>query len=178
MHFYVDTCCSASFHLINPNIWDFILFYILCASRVHFNPLPGLKCRSVAIWLLSYRVKMHRGVIDLTLKAPFQFWYRNFSSTGEEVSAAHCEGDAPPAEVACEVACSADCVVGSWSPWSACSHSCATKNAEGRQSRTRTVLALPGKGKGTRCYVNVLVCCLSFPTFSGYEAWMSVGKID
>lgn len=61
---------------------------------------------------------------------------------------AHCEGAPPSTEKACEVACAADCVVGSWSPWSPCSHSCATKNAEGRQSRTRTVLAYPGKGNG------------------------------
>uniref|UniRef100_A0A671XNQ9 Thrombospondin type-1 domain-containing protein 7A n=1 Tax=Sparus aurata TaxID=8175 RepID=A0A671XNQ9_SPAAU len=77
----------------------------------------------------------------------------------EDVPAAHCEGDPPPAELACEVACSADCVVGSWSSWSACSHSCATKNAEGRQSRTRTVLALPGKG-GKEC-----------PAASALEEW-------
>uniref|UniRef100_A0A672IN76 Thrombospondin type-1 domain-containing protein 7A n=1 Tax=Salarias fasciatus TaxID=181472 RepID=A0A672IN76_SALFA len=51
---------------------------------------------------------------------------------------------------ACEVACSADCVVGPWSSWSPCSHSCATKTAEGRQSRTRTVLAIPGK-EGKAC---------------------------
>lgn len=61
----------------------------------------------------------------------------------------HCADDPPPTEVACEVACAADCVVGSWSPWSPCSHSCATKSAEGRQSRTRTVLAMPGKGTAT-----------------------------
>lgn len=147
--FMLDTCCSASFHLINPNICDFILFYILCASRVHFDPLPGLKCRSITITsrLLSDHVKMHRGVIASILKADISL--SNLSSSGEDVPTAHCEGDPPPAELACEVACSADCVVGSWSSWSACSHSCATKNAEGRQSRTRTVLALPGKGKGT-----------------------------
>ncbi|KAG8000762.1 Thrombospondin type-1 domain-containing protein 7B [Nibea albiflora] len=69
---------------------------------------------------------------------------------GENVPITFCEADQPPTEVACEVSCSADCVVGSWSSWSPCSHSCATKNAEGRQSRTRTVLALPGKG-GKAC---------------------------
>uniref|UniRef100_A0A3B5A609 Thrombospondin type 1 domain containing 7B n=1 Tax=Stegastes partitus TaxID=144197 RepID=A0A3B5A609_9TELE len=57
----------------------------------------------------------------------------------------HCADDPPPSEEACEVACSADCVVGSWSSWSTCSHSCATKTAEGRQSRFRSVLAIPGK---------------------------------
>ncbi|MEQ2166088.1 hypothetical protein GOODEAATRI_024047 [Goodea atripinnis] len=57
----------------------------------------------------------------------------------------HCVDDPPPTKEACNVACSADCVVGSWSSWSSCSHSCATKTAEGKQSRTRTVLAIPGK---------------------------------
>ncbi|XP_023806239.1 thrombospondin type-1 domain-containing protein 7B isoform X2 [Oryzias latipes] len=64
---------------------------------------------------------------------------------GEHVPDTHCEGGAPPAEDACEVPCPADCVVGSWSLWSPCSHSCANKTAEGRQSRTRTVLAIPRK---------------------------------
>uniref|UniRef100_A0A3P8SWS5 Thrombospondin type 1 domain containing 7B n=1 Tax=Amphiprion percula TaxID=161767 RepID=A0A3P8SWS5_AMPPE len=57
----------------------------------------------------------------------------------------HCADDPPLSEEACEVACLADCVVGSWSSWSTCSHSCATKTAEGRQSRIRSVLAIPGK---------------------------------
>lgn len=58
----------------------------------------------------------------------------------------YCVDDPPPTEVACEVSCSADCVVGPWSSWSPCSHTCATKAPEGRQSRTRIVLAIPGKG--------------------------------
>ncbi|XP_056290680.1 thrombospondin type-1 domain-containing protein 7B isoform X1 [Pseudoliparis swirei] len=72
------------------------------------------------------------------------------SAEGNDVPVAHCEHDPTPLEVACEVACPADCVVGSWSSWSPCSHSCATKTAEGRQSRGRTVLAMPGKG-GKEC---------------------------
>ncbi|KAM7407697.1 hypothetical protein PAMA_003439 [Pampus argenteus] len=72
------------------------------------------------------------------------------SAEGEDVASSHCVDDPPPTEVACEVPCPADCVVGSWSSWSSCSHSCATKTAEGRQSRTRTVLALPGK-EGKEC---------------------------
>ncbi|KAK9410588.1 thrombospondin type-1 domain-containing protein 7B [Crotalus adamanteus] len=39
-----------------------------------------------------------------------------------------------------------DCVVTEWSQWSPCSHSCSNKNSEGRQSRTTSVLALPGEG--------------------------------
>ncbi|XP_029967914.1 thrombospondin type-1 domain-containing protein 7B isoform X2 [Salarias fasciatus] len=72
------------------------------------------------------------------------------SAEGEKISDVYCADDPPPTVEACEVACSADCVVGPWSSWSPCSHSCATKTAEGRQSRTRTVLAIPGK-EGKAC---------------------------
>ncbi|XP_072300062.1 thrombospondin type-1 domain-containing protein 7B [Eucyclogobius newberryi] len=78
---------------------------------------------------------------------------------GEEVSISECEDAPPPTEVPCERACPGDCVVGSWSPWSPCSHSCASKSAEGRQSRTRPVLALPGK-EGKAC-----------PAASALEEW-------
>uniref|UniRef100_A0A3P9C4G4 Thrombospondin type 1 domain containing 7B n=1 Tax=Maylandia zebra TaxID=106582 RepID=A0A3P9C4G4_9CICH len=63
----------------------------------------------------------------------------------KDVPDAYCVEGPPLAEEACEVPCSADCVVGPWSSWSTCSHSCASKTAEGRQSRTRTVLAIPQK---------------------------------
>ncbi|KAM4608386.1 thrombospondin type-1 domain-containing protein 7B [Polymixia lowei] len=72
------------------------------------------------------------------------------NAEGHEEPHAQCAGDLPGAVVSCEVACPGDCVVSSWSPWSSCSHSCVTKNAEGRQSRTRSVLALPGNG-GKEC---------------------------
>ncbi|XDV30698.1 hypothetical protein PO909_033553 [Leuciscus waleckii] len=58
-----------------------------------------------------------------------------------------CEDESPPKEVSCVMACSGDCVLSSWSDWSSCSHSCSSKNSEGRQSRTRTVLGLPGEAK-------------------------------
>ncbi|KAF7655323.1 hypothetical protein LDENG_00057900 [Lucifuga dentata] len=72
------------------------------------------------------------------------------NSEGLEVTNSSCVDDPLPMEVACEVACPADCVVGSWTSWSFCSHSCATKTAEGRQSRTRNVLAFPGN-EGKEC---------------------------
>uniref|UniRef100_A0A672IR05 Thrombospondin type-1 domain-containing protein 7A n=1 Tax=Salarias fasciatus TaxID=181472 RepID=A0A672IR05_SALFA len=80
----------------------------------------------------------------------FPFLSFIFLSSGEKISDVYCADDPPPTVEACEVACSADCVVGPWSSWSPCSHSCATKTAEGRQSRTRTVLAIPGK-EGKAC---------------------------
>ncbi|XP_019738101.1 thrombospondin type-1 domain-containing protein 7B isoform X2 [Hippocampus comes] len=72
------------------------------------------------------------------------------NAEGEDVPMTYCTEDPPLTQVPCEVACPADCVVSVWSSWSLCSHSCASKTAEGRQSRTRTVLALPGKG-GKEC---------------------------
>ncbi|KAM6984977.1 thrombospondin type-1 domain-containing protein 7B [Aplochiton taeniatus] len=69
---------------------------------------------------------------------------------GKGVPRAQCEDDPPPMAVLCRVACPGDCVVGTWSAWSTCSHSCTNKKAEGRQSRTRRVLALPGEG-GDEC---------------------------
>ncbi|XP_056145668.1 thrombospondin type-1 domain-containing protein 7B [Lampris incognitus] len=78
---------------------------------------------------------------------------------GTEVSSSQCVGERPPAQGSCEVACPGGCVVGPWSSWSSCSHSCAAKNAEGRQSRTRHVLALPANG-GKEC-----------PTAPALEDW-------
>ncbi|XP_061782034.1 thrombospondin type-1 domain-containing protein 7B isoform X1 [Nerophis lumbriciformis] len=72
------------------------------------------------------------------------------SAEGEDVPTSYCGGDPPPTQAPCEVACRADCVLSVWSPWSPCTHSCASKTADGRQSRTRTVLALPGKD-GKKC---------------------------
>uniref|UniRef100_A0A8C9SRK1 Thrombospondin type-1 domain-containing protein 7A n=1 Tax=Scleropages formosus TaxID=113540 RepID=A0A8C9SRK1_SCLFO len=67
------------------------------------------------------------------------------NTRGAAVPSELCLEDRPPSSLPCEVSCPGDCVVSSWSPWSPCSHSCSTKNAEGRQSRTRTVLAHPGE---------------------------------
>ncbi|NXP37618.1 THS7B protein, partial [Leiothrix lutea] len=72
------------------------------------------------------------------------------SRKGEEVPHHLCS-ELPRAEVvACEVPCARDCVVSEWSPWSPCSHSCSSKNAEGTQSRSRSILALPAEG-GKAC---------------------------
>ncbi|XP_067891134.1 thrombospondin type-1 domain-containing protein 7B isoform X2 [Heterodontus francisci] len=51
-----------------------------------------------------------------------------------------------PSRGTCEVPCPTDCVLSEWSEWSVCSRSCSSKNAEGRQSRTRTIIALAGEG--------------------------------
>ncbi|XP_032880576.1 thrombospondin type-1 domain-containing protein 7B [Amblyraja radiata] len=50
----------------------------------------------------------------------------------------------------CEVPCRADCVLSEWSEWSVCSHSCSSKNAEGKQRRSRSIVALAHIG-GKSC---------------------------
>ncbi|NXK87861.1 THS7B protein, partial [Formicarius rufipectus] len=72
------------------------------------------------------------------------------SREGEEVPHHLCSELPHPEVAACEVPCAVDCVVSEWSPWSPCSHSCSTKNAEGTQSRSRSILALPAEG-GKAC---------------------------
>ncbi|XP_048340453.1 thrombospondin type-1 domain-containing protein 7B [Sphaerodactylus townsendi] len=72
-------------------------------------------------------------------------------TSGEDVSDDFCsEVPSPSGTTGCEVPCGRDCVVTEWSQWSSCSHSCSGKNAEGKQSRTRSILALPGEG-GKAC---------------------------
>ncbi|KAI1237370.1 Thrombospondin type-1 domain-containing protein 7B, partial [Lamprotornis superbus] len=71
------------------------------------------------------------------------------SRKGEEVPHHLCSELSHPEVVACEVPCARDCVVSEWSPWSPCSHSCSSRNAEGTQSRSRSILALPAEGGKT-----------------------------
>uniref|UniRef100_A0A8C5TQ57 Thrombospondin type-1 domain-containing protein 7A n=1 Tax=Malurus cyaneus samueli TaxID=2593467 RepID=A0A8C5TQ57_9PASS len=74
------------------------------------------------------------------------------SRRGEEVPHQLCSELPRPEVVPCEVPCARDCVVSEWSPWSPCSHSCSSKNAEGTQSRSRSILALPAQGEcGKAC---------------------------
>ncbi|XP_053568516.1 LOW QUALITY PROTEIN: thrombospondin type-1 domain-containing protein 7B [Bombina bombina] len=58
--------------------------------------------------------------------------------------------DEPPIQLVCKVPCSQDCVISEWSGWSPCSHTCSNKNEEGKQRRTRSILAYPGEG-GKSC---------------------------
>uniref|UniRef100_A0A673GL56 Thrombospondin type-1 domain-containing protein 7A n=1 Tax=Sinocyclocheilus rhinocerous TaxID=307959 RepID=A0A673GL56_9TELE len=64
---------------------------------------------------------------------------------GDPVPNDQCSGDPPPVRQTCEMPCPGDCVLGHWSPWTSCSQSCSSKPQEGKQSRSRLVLALPGK---------------------------------
>ncbi|XP_059826219.1 thrombospondin type-1 domain-containing protein 7B isoform X2 [Hypanus sabinus] len=64
----------------------------------------------------------------------------------EVVSDKLCKESPVPSRKACEVPCPTDCVLSEWSEWSVCSRSCSSKNAEGRQSRTRSIVAIAGEG--------------------------------
>lgn len=66
---------------------------------------------------------------------------------GEEVPYHLCSELPRPDVMACEIPCATDCVLSEWSQWSPCSHSCSSKIAEGSQSRSRSILALPAEGK-------------------------------
>ncbi|XP_028837445.1 thrombospondin type-1 domain-containing protein 7B isoform X3 [Denticeps clupeoides] len=70
--------------------------------------------------------------------------------TGEEVPTEWCTRDHPAQALPCVVPCPGDCVLSDWSPWTDCPDLCSSKHSEGRQSRTRLVLALPGMG-GKMC---------------------------
>lgn len=84
--------------------------------------------------------------------------FRLLSFLGEDVADDFCaDSPSPSKTTTCEVSCGMDCVVTEWSQWSPCSQSCSNKNSEGRQTRTRSVLALPGEGKQW-VFLNLFVC--------------------
>uniref|UniRef100_A0A5F9DSJ3 Thrombospondin type-1 domain-containing protein 7B n=1 Tax=Oryctolagus cuniculus TaxID=9986 RepID=A0A5F9DSJ3_RABIT len=65
---------------------------------------------------------------------------------GEDVPGSLCPVPPPPERMTCNIPCRMDCVVSEWTVWSSCSQSCSNKNSDGKQMRSRTILALAGEG--------------------------------
>lgn len=73
------------------------------------------------------------------------------NSDGEYVDRQLCQDAILPMPFICEVPCPKDCALSPWSPWSLCSHTCSGKNTEGKQTRTRSILAYNAGEGGVQC---------------------------
>uniref|UniRef100_A0AAQ4PQQ7 Thrombospondin type-1 domain-containing protein 7A n=1 Tax=Gasterosteus aculeatus aculeatus TaxID=481459 RepID=A0AAQ4PQQ7_GASAC len=69
----------------------------------------------------------------------------------EEVDRNLCTSSPAPEPVPCEVPCSRDCVLSDWTSWSTCSQTCSSKTIEGKQTRTRSILAYNAGEGGAVC---------------------------
>ncbi|XP_017564196.1 thrombospondin type-1 domain-containing protein 7A isoform X2 [Pygocentrus nattereri] len=76
---------------------------------------------------------------------------RCLNSDGKEVNKELCADAVFPPSVPCVVPCPKDCVLSPWTPWSTCSQTCSSKTAEGKQMRTRAILAYNAGEGGTIC---------------------------
>uniref|UniRef100_A0A673GSM3 Thrombospondin type-1 domain-containing protein 7A-like n=1 Tax=Sinocyclocheilus rhinocerous TaxID=307959 RepID=A0A673GSM3_9TELE len=68
----------------------------------------------------------------------------------------HCSGqmcvdEVYPSSVPCVVPCPKDCALSLWTEWSTCSQTCSSKTAEGKQMRTRAILAYNAGEGGSSC---------------------------
>ncbi|MEQ2206885.1 Thrombospondin type-1 domain-containing protein 7A [Xenoophorus captivus] len=70
---------------------------------------------------------------------------------GEIVDRSFCSSLAALEPIPCEVPCARDCVLSDWTPWSTCSQTCSSKTVEGKQMRTRSILAYNAGEGGSLC---------------------------
>ncbi|XP_028835225.1 thrombospondin, type I, domain containing 7Ab isoform X4 [Denticeps clupeoides] len=63
------------------------------------------------------------------------------NSDGETVDKKLCRDTLLPLPAACEVPCPRDCTISPWTAWTSCSQTCSSKTVEGKQMRTRSILA-------------------------------------
>ncbi|KAM6958811.1 LOW QUALITY PROTEIN: thrombospondin type-1 domain-containing protein 7A [Aplochiton taeniatus] len=73
------------------------------------------------------------------------------NSDGEYVGRQLCRDAILPMPVVCEVPCPKDCALSPWTSWNLCSHTCSGKNTEGKQMRSRSVLAYNAGEGGAQC---------------------------
>uniref|UniRef100_A0A8C7YN61 Thrombospondin, type I, domain containing 7Aa n=1 Tax=Oryzias sinensis TaxID=183150 RepID=A0A8C7YN61_9TELE len=75
------------------------------------------------------------------------------NSEGEETQRREqlCRDAILPMPTICEVPCPKDCALSPWTQWSPCSHTCSGKNAEGKQTRVRSILAYNAGEGGVQC---------------------------
>ncbi|XP_029022153.1 thrombospondin type-1 domain-containing protein 7A [Betta splendens] len=73
------------------------------------------------------------------------------NSDGVYVQRQLCRDAILPMPAICEVPCPKDCALSLWTPWSLCSHTCSGKTTEGKQTRTRTILAYNAGEGGVLC---------------------------
>ncbi|KAA0710433.1 Thrombospondin type-1 domain-containing protein 7A [Triplophysa tibetana] len=88
---------------------------------------------------------------DQSTKKGFKLRNRNIINepTGEYVDRQLCRDAILPMPSLCEVPCPKDCVLSPWTSWSLCSNTCSGKNTEGKQTRSRSILAY-NAGEGVR----------------------------
>uniref|UniRef100_A0A672MT39 Thrombospondin type-1 domain-containing protein 7A-like n=1 Tax=Sinocyclocheilus grahami TaxID=75366 RepID=A0A672MT39_SINGR len=84
------------------------------------------------------------------------------NSDGEYVDRQLCRDAILPMPMLCEVPCPKDCVLSPWTSWSLCSNTCSGKNSEGKQTRSRSILAY-NAGDG-RVFTNIKPLLYSFST--------------
>uniref|UniRef100_A0A673N1Q8 Thrombospondin type-1 domain-containing protein 7A n=1 Tax=Sinocyclocheilus rhinocerous TaxID=307959 RepID=A0A673N1Q8_9TELE len=76
---------------------------------------------------------------------------RCVNSEGTEVEKEMCVDEVYPSSVPCLVPCPKDCALSLWTEWSTCSQTCSSKTAEGKQMRTRAILAYNAGEGGSSC---------------------------